>query len=56
VNNWEVEQVDFIGAFLNAKLDVDLYMELLEGLYEFSCSSPEALTLLKQYSWDPFED
>jgi len=48
--------VDFIGAFLNAELDVDLYIELPEGLNEFSCSSPEALALLKQHGWDPSED
>jgi len=48
--------VDFVGAFLNNELDVELYIEVPEGLYEFSLSSPKVLDLLKRYGWDPFED
>jgi len=48
--------VDFIKAFLNNKLDVELYIEVPEGLYEFSFSSPKVLDLLKRYSWDPFKN
>jgi len=45
--------VDFVGAFLNNKLDMELYIEVPKGLYEFSLSSPKVLDLLKRYSWDP---
>jgi len=48
--------VDFVGAFLNNELDMELYIEILKGLYEFSFSSPEALDLLKRYNWDPSKD
>ena len=52
----EIEQIDFIGAFLNASLDLQVYIEVPEGLYEFSLSRPQAINLLKSYSWDPFKD
>ena len=52
----EIEQIDFIGAFLNVGVDVDVYIELLEGLYEYSLSSTTAMDLLKQYGWDPTKD
>jgi len=48
--------VDFVGAFLNNELDVEFYIEVPEGLYEFSFSSPKALDFLKRYGWDPSED
>jgi len=48
--------VDFVGAFLNNKLDVEFYIEVPKGLYEFSLNSPKVLDLLKRYSWDPSED
>ena len=48
--------MDFVGAFLNNELDVELYIEVLKDLYEFSFSSPEVLDLLKRYGWDPSED
>jgi len=48
--------VDFMGAFLNNELDMEFYIKVPEGLYEFSFSSPKALDLLKRYSWNPFKD
>ena len=39
--------MDFVGAFLNNKLDVELYIEVPKGLYKFSLSSPKVLDLLK---------
>ena len=41
--------MDFVGAFLNNKLDVELYIEVPKGLYEFNLSSPKVLDLLKRY-------
>ena len=48
--------MDFVETFLNNELDVELYIEVPEGLYEFSFSSPKVLDLLKRYGWDPFKD
>jgi len=48
--------MDFIGAFLNNELDMEFYIKVFEGLYEFSFSSLEVLNLLKRYGWDLFED
>ena len=28
INNWEIEQIDFIRAFLNGNLKKDIYMEI----------------------------
>jgi len=42
--------MDFIGAFLNNKLNIKLYIEVLKNLYKFSLSSPKVLNLLKRYS------
>ena len=28
INDWEIEQIDFIGAFLNGDLKKDIYMEI----------------------------
>ena len=56
IEDLEIEQIDFIGAFLNAGVDTDLYIELPEGLYEYSLSSTTAVDLLKQYGWNPAKD
>jgi len=42
--------VDFIGAFLNNKLNIKLYIKVPKSLYKFSLSNPKILNLLKQYS------
>jgi len=41
--------VDFVGAFLNNKLDVEFYIKVPKGLYEFNLSNPKVLDLLKRY-------
>ena len=48
--------MDFVEAFLNNELDVEFYIEVPKGLYEFNFSSPKVLDLLKRYGWDPFKD
>ena len=45
----EIEQIDFISAFLNAGVDVNVYIELPDSLYEYSLSSTTTMDLLKQY-------
>jgi len=49
VEDLEVEQIDFIGTFLNLELDTEVYLEIPEGLYEYSLSSTTVVNLLKQY-------
>ena len=45
-----------MGVFLNNELNVEFYIKVPEGLYEFSFNSLEVLDLLKRYGWDPSED
>ena len=33
--DWEIEQIDFIGAFLNSDLNVDIYLELPDGFNDW---------------------
>ena len=35
-NNWEIEQIDFIGAFLNSELSETIYMDIPNGFLEFT--------------------
>jgi len=42
--------MDFIGAFLNNKLDIKLYIKVFKNLYKFNLSNFKVLNLLKQYS------
>jgi transposase InsO family protein len=46
----EIEQIDFIGAFLNGDLEEDIFVEIPEGLLELF----NELTL-KTYNFDPSE-
>jgi len=48
--------MDFIEAFLNNKLDIEFYIKVPKGLYEFSLSNFKILDFLKWYGWDPFKD
>ena len=48
--------MDFIEAFLNNKLDIELYIKVPKGLYEFSFNSSKVLDLLKRYNWDLFKN
>ncbi len=59
-NDWEIEQVDFIGAFLNSHLSESIYMVLPEGFIEFienlvtqrSAKSQRILQLLTEAGYD----
>jgi hypothetical protein len=37
--DWEIEQIDFIGAFLNGTLKEQVFMALLEGFKEFAAQA-----------------
>ena len=34
-NNWEIEQIDFIGAFLNSELSETIYIDIPNGFLKF---------------------
>lgn len=55
--NWEIEQIDFIGAFLNSDLtDVDIYLQIPEGFSDWARScSPTTAKILVQMGYNPKE-
>ena len=42
--------MDVVKAFLNNKLNIELYIKVPKGLYEFSLSNSKVLDLLKRYN------
>ena len=50
-NNWEIEQIDFIGAFLNADLEEDIFIEISEGLKEYFQHFP-----IPTHSYSPHQE
>lgn len=53
VYDWEIEQIDFIGAFLYSDLEEDIYIEVVDGLDEFFRNHP---ALAQKIGWVPGED
>ncbi|KAK2074921.1 hypothetical protein P8C59_009091 [Phyllachora maydis] len=53
VLDWEIEQADFIGAFLNSALREEIYMEIPEGLLDLVASNKAIYKLLLKYSYNP---
>ncbi|KAK2074909.1 hypothetical protein P8C59_009079 [Phyllachora maydis] len=53
VLDWEIEQADFIGAFLNSALREEIYMEIPEGLLDLAASNKAIYKLLLKYSYNP---
>ncbi|KAK2070003.1 hypothetical protein P8C59_004541 [Phyllachora maydis] len=51
--DWEIEQADFIGAFLNSALREEIYMEIPEGLLDLAASNKAIYKLLLKYSYNP---
>jgi hypothetical protein len=56
IYNYNIKQIDFIGAFLNSKLSERLYIKLPEGLKELLKKSPELLAIAKSQSYNPSEE
>ncbi len=59
INDWEVEQIDFVEAFLNTDLKEDIYMQILEGFEVFTAKiskeKPKIARLFKKLSYNPSE-
>ncbi|KAK2070784.1 hypothetical protein P8C59_005253 [Phyllachora maydis] len=53
VLDWEIEQADFIGAFLNSALREEIYMEIPEGLLDLAASDKAIYKLLLKYGYNP---
>ncbi|KAK2072134.1 hypothetical protein P8C59_006506 [Phyllachora maydis] len=53
VVDWEIEQADFIGAFLNSALREEIYMEIPKGLLDLAASNKAISKLLLKYSYNP---
>ncbi|KAK2075400.1 hypothetical protein P8C59_009529 [Phyllachora maydis] len=53
VLDWEIEQADFIGAFLNSALREEIYIEIPEGLLDLAASNKAIYKLLLKYSYNP---
>src|SRR6266699_3484970 len=59
INDWEIEQIDFVGAFLNTDLKEDIYMQIPEGFEAFaikiSKEKPKIARLFKKLDYNLFE-
>ncbi|KAK2069249.1 hypothetical protein P8C59_003846 [Phyllachora maydis] len=53
VLDWEIEQADFIGVFLNSALREEIYIEIPEGLLDLAASNKAIYKLLLKYSYNP---
>ncbi|KAK2074610.1 hypothetical protein P8C59_008804 [Phyllachora maydis] len=53
VLDWEIEQADFIGAFLNSALREEIYIEIPKGLLDLAVSNKAIYKLLLKYSYNP---
>ncbi|KAK2067936.1 hypothetical protein P8C59_001635 [Phyllachora maydis] len=52
VLDWEIEQADFIGAFLNSALREEIYIEIPEGLLDLAASNKAIYKLLLKYGYN----
>ncbi|KAK2066176.1 hypothetical protein P8C59_000011 [Phyllachora maydis] len=53
VLDWEIEQADFIGVFLNSALREEIYIEIPEGLLDLVASNKAIYKLLLKYGYNP---
>ncbi|KAK2067355.1 hypothetical protein P8C59_001104 [Phyllachora maydis] len=53
VLDWEIEQADFIGVFLNSALREEIYMEIPKGLLDLAASNKAIYKLLLKYGYNP---
>ena len=45
INDWEIEKIDFIGAFLNGNLKEDIYMEIPPEFIKWITKNPKFTNL-----------
>ena len=50
--DWEIEQVDFVGAFLNSGLSENIYMEVPEELIKLATNSPSFMELAAKFGYN----
>ncbi|KAK2066205.1 hypothetical protein P8C59_000040 [Phyllachora maydis] len=53
VLDWEIEQADFIGAFLNSALREEIYIEIPKGLLDLAASNKAIYKLFLKYGYNP---
>ncbi|KAK2066939.1 hypothetical protein P8C59_000717 [Phyllachora maydis] len=53
VLDWEIEQADFLGVFLNSALREEIYIEIPEGLLDLAASNKAIYKLLLKYGYNP---
>ncbi|KAK2074924.1 hypothetical protein P8C59_009094 [Phyllachora maydis] len=53
VLDWEIEQADFIGAFLNSALREEIYIEIPKGLFDLAASNKAIYKLLLKDGYNP---
>ncbi|KAK2067962.1 hypothetical protein P8C59_001661 [Phyllachora maydis] len=51
--DWEIEQADFIRAFLNSALGEEIYIEIPKGLLDLAASIKAIYKLLLKYGYSP---
>ena len=59
INDWEIEQIDFVRAFLNTDLKEDIYIQIPRGFKAFTTKSfkkkPKIARLFKKLDYNLFE-
>ena len=52
INDWEIEQIDFIGAFLDGDLKEDIYIEIPPELIKLAAKDPKFVNLTAKYGFN----
>ena len=56
INDWEIERIDFIGAFLNSDLKEDIYMEIPPEWIKLIAKDPKFVNLTAKCGYNSAED
>ena len=52
INDWEIEQINFIGAFLNGNLKEDIYIDIPDKLVKLATNNPIFLKLAAKFGYN----
>ena len=55
INDWEIKQIDFIGAFLNGDLKKDIYIEIPPELIKLATKDQKFTKLTAKYGYNSAE-